>query len=248
MKETLQDIILTILLTLLLALLLSSRSEAASLFEDTHGFTEENEGETYIKPSYSDIPEEVSLIPDDNTEEDHTEDYTLSVSGGDYEAVPPAAYDITALSDDLVELYTINQNVANQYLSSAVVAVFDKAVSGASYGADYVAWRDDANDSNSGYLLIGKGKATGTNVTFEEDAVLCHYYRTWTGSSNYQYNYSVTHTGDTYSINFANRLIYTNLIEGYPILGDRIDSRSHLTLYLIFGIIAVIVFIIMKRR
>ena len=247
MKETLQDIILTILLTLLLALLLSSRSEAASLFEDTHGFTEENEGEPYIKPSYSDIPEEICVIPEDNIE-DHTVDNALSVSGGDYDAVPPAAYDISALSDDLIELYTINQNVANQYLSSAVVAVFDKAVSGASYGADYVAWRDDTNDSNSGYLLIGKGKANGINITFEKDAVLCHYYRTWTGSSNYQYNYSVTHTGDTYSINFANRLIYTNLIEGYPILGDRIDSRSHLTLYLIFGIIAVIVFIIMKRR
>ena len=240
--KTLEDVILTILIALILALLYPSKSEA-SLFEDTHNFTTENEGDAYIKPSYSDIPDEISLIEDEDQNED-----VPSVSGGDYGEVIPPVSDLSALSDEIIELYTINQNVANQYLSSSVVAVFDKAVSGAAYHADYVAWRDDVNDSNSGYLIIGKGKVNGSNIVFESGAILCHYYRTWISSSNYQYNYSVVHTGDSYNISFYNRLIYTNLIEGYPVLGDRIDNRSNITFYVTAVIVIIIIVIVLKRR
>lgn len=241
--ETLKEIILMILLVILLSLLLSNRAEA-SLFEDNYDFTTENEGDSYIVPSYSDIPEDLNLIPEDEQKDENT----LSVSGGDYVDDSSALFDVSVLSDEIVELYTINQNVANQYLSSAIVTVFDKAISGASYGSDYVAWRDDVSDSNSGYLIIGKGKVNGSNITFESGAILCHYYRTWISSTNYQYNYSVVHTDDAYSINFSNRLIYTNLIEGYPVLGDRIDTKSDKTFFLIAVGIILIIFIVLKRR
>lgn len=160
------------------------------------------------------------------------------------------AEDIPAIiSLQLADLYSVNEAAANNYLSTTIVSVFDKVVNGAKLGTNYCAWRDQDNDSSSGYLIIGKGSVNGSTLYFESGAQLCHYYRTYTGSaSSYQYYYSVQTTTQQYNISVNNRLVYTDMLPGYPSLGSRSDTPANKSLIIIGAIVILVIFMLGRSK
>lgn len=142
-------------------------------------------------------------------------------------------------------------DVANAYLSSAIVDCFSRVVAGLPAGTHYVAYRNNSNDSYEGYLIFDKsGKYTGDSLSFSS-GTLVHYYR-YSYQSGYQtyydYRYSVEDVRDMVISLNNQSLIYTDLVDGYPTLSTSFDSDRNISFFVIWGCVALVVYIIFRKK
>lgn len=173
-----------------------------------------------------------------------------TVSTGD--AAPVTYADVEAIVDTaLATTYSVNVSVADAYLSAAIVEVFSRVVDGLPVGTHYAAYRN-SSDSNEGYLVYSQSATvSGSRLFFPAGSSLVHYYRRSYQSgyqTYYDYLYDVSALSADYTISYgAGQLIYTDLVEGYPVLADVPDSRFAAYAVVAFVVIGVL-FILFRRR
>lgn len=160
--------------------------------------------------------------------------------------------DVESIVTQAMEVSTkASVDVANAYLSSSIVDCFSRVVAGLPAGTHYVAYRNNSSDSYEGYLLFDKsGKYTGDSLSFSS-GTLVHYYR-YSYQSGYQtyydYRYSVESVGEMV-IDLNNQsLVYTDLVDGYPALSVSFDSDRNISFFVIWGCVALIVYIIFRKK
>lgn len=187
----------------------------------------------------NEVPEE---IVEEDLIESVEEDPIDTVSSGD--AAPEVVVNNSA-SEAL--LMTISEDVqylveasVDGYLSTSIVDVFDRVVDSHDYNY-YVAFR--GSDSSEGYLYLSN-YCSGNTLT---DCLVVHMYRASSGENySYDYYYQVSYD-DSESFNFGNNaMYYTNVVSGYPELGD--SGMKHLSVLVIIFMIAAFVFSCMIRR
>ena len=142
-------------------------------------------------------------------------------------------------------------DVANAYLSSAIVDCFSRVVAGLPAGTHYVAYRNNTNDSYEGFLVFDKsGKFTGDSISFSS-GILVHYYR-YSYQSGYQtyydYRYSVEDVRDMVVGLNNHSLVYTDLVDGYPTLSTSFDSDRNVSFFVVWGCVVLILFIIFRKK
>ena len=142
-------------------------------------------------------------------------------------------------------------NLANAYLNTSIVDCFSHVIAGLPAGTHYVAYRNDSSDSYEGYLLFDKsGKYTGDSLSFSS-GTLVHYYR-YSYQSGYQtyydYRYSVEDVRDMVISLNNQSLIYTDLVDGYPTLSTSFDSDRNISFFVIWGCVALVVYIIFRKK
>lgn len=188
-------------------------------------------------------------VPEEIVEEDPidiVEDESFNtVSSGDAGSASEVVVIDNSASEEL--LMTISEDVqylveasVDGYLSSSIVDVFDRVVDSHDYNY-YVAFR--GSDSSEGYLYLSNYCSSNSL----DDCTVVHMYRASSGENySYDYYYQVSYD-DSESFNFGNNaMYYTNVVPGYPELGD--SGMKHLTDVVIILMIAVFVFSCMIRR
>lgn len=142
-------------------------------------------------------------------------------------------------------------NLANAYLSTSIVDCFSRVIAGLPAGTHYVAYRNNTSDSNEGYLLFDKsGKYTGGSLSFPSGK-LVHYYR-YSYQSGYQtyyeYRYSIEDVRDMVVGLNNQSLVYTDLVDGYPTLSISFDSDRNFSFFVVWGCVALTVYIIFRKK
>lgn len=195
-------------------------------------------------PSYS-VDSDGNLI---SSEVSPAPDVSLAPDAVDYVTYTDVE---NILAQAMEESTRANVNLANAYLSTSIVDCFSHVIAGLPAGTHYVAYRNNSNDSYEGYLLFGKsGKYMGDSLSFSS-GTLVHYYR-YSYQSGYQtyydYRYSVEDVRDMVISLNNQSLIYTDLVDGYPTLSTSFDSDRHVSFFVIWGCVVLILYIIFRKK
>lgn len=162
------------------------------------------------------IPGDVSsdtsnLIP----EEDNslTIDDMFSVSSGD---IPPEIHIDYSEPIDYDYLYDLLAAIPqyNLYPNATAVNIFTQVLNGLDKNVHYVI--SAGSISGDTYLYYSKDvNVSGNTITLKSPVTQCrYYYYTQNSTTNYTYNVIVLNSDQTISL--SNRLVYTNVVEGYP--------------------------------
>lgn len=207
------------------------------------------------------------LIPQDTTPPDYAQEEFNTVSGGDYfpgfsesleapaESPVPELSELqeqvnflleenAALQDEIMLLNSGSASAVEAYLSSTLLEVMERVIQGNPF-CSYVAYRTDLSDSNQGTLVYGKrASVSGNQITIENAKVVTYYRYRYSSSYNWEYRYNVQEY-DSYSVSYtSNTLLYTNVLDGYPTLGN----TNQVFLYVAIGIIGIFSVVLILRR
>lgn len=148
--------------------------------------------------------------------------------------------------DSGVDLASLDPS-ASSYLSTAQLDLFDRILKSGDYRY-YIGYRTGSD--SYGAVLYACDKITVSGSTIVMDSPMrFQLYRTYSGN---QYYYYYTHTqlsADTVNLN-SSILYYTNMVAGYPTLGD--VGRNELMLsqpaIIAFGVFVLLLMLILLRR
>lgn len=156
--------------------------------------------------------------------------------------------DISDLSLGIQELasYLIPQY---GYFNSSTLDALDRAVAG-SDKRYYLSYRYDA-DTYNGYLYLSNDVKVSGNQIDLEDVTLINIYRyRYNSSYQYEYRYDISILSDV-SLSVDDSLFYTNILDGYPILGGRTSPKnlddSLILIYVIILLLFVIILALFKN-
>lgn len=204
----------------------------------------------YAENAITDIgnPETLTIK---NGESDTQEDNTTQedeVSSGDIAGTTVVYTDtseMVSLLSDTVELLSENSSTVTGTINTTILDMCDRIIDDYPSHYKYAAFRIDSDDSYRTILYIAK-KATldGDTITFSDDCIAVNFYRTTisTGYNGYIY-YNVTDSPNATVTIGSNSIVYTNVIEGYPALGNK-TPVSYDWLYIILMVIILIVVLV----
>lgn len=192
------------------------------------------------------LPDE-TLVADDTIEpiEELSPD---DVSGGDI--LPSLLIDnteITELLNEQIELLAENSSSVTGTMNSTVLDLMDRMVDDLPSYYKYAGFRTNADDAYQATLYISKDATYNNNViSFGDDCIAVRFFRLTQGSN---YNYYLTYEryespNSTVRIN-NNTIIYTNVVDGFPALGNHQKFEIE---YFWIGIFLVLATIIFTRR
>lgn len=169
-----------------------------------------------------------------------------TVSDGNAIVLQADTSQMVSLLSDTVQLLSENSATVTGTVNTTVLDMCDRIIDDYPAHYKYAAFRIDSDDSYRTTLYIAK-KATyaGGTVTFSEDCIAVNFYRTTTsgGYSGYiYYNVSDAPSASVYIGNDS--IVYTNVIDGYPALGNK-TPVSNDWLYIIL-IVMILVAVILK--
>lgn len=177
-----------------------------------------------------------------------TNEFDLDVSGGD--AVAPFVIDnteITELLNEQIELLAENSSSVTGTMNSTVLDLMDRMVDDLPSYYKYAGFRTDADDAYRATLYLSKSASYSNDViTFGDDCIAVRFYRLTQGNN---YNYYLTYEryespNSTVRVN-DNTIIYTNVVDGFPALGNHQKFEIE---YFWIGIFLVLATIIFTRR
>lgn len=192
----------------------------------------------------------VDTLPDPDTE--------LTVSDGDVakntvssgDIIPYVLLDdgeIAGLLNEQIELLAENSSSVTGTLNSTVLDLMDRMVDDLPSYYKYAGFRTNADDAYQATLYLSKDAKYNNNViTFGDDCIAIRFYRLSQGNN---YNYYLTYEryespNSTVTIN-DNTIIYTNVVDGFPALGNHQKFEIE---YFWIGIFVVLASIIFTRR
>lgn len=163
-----------------------------------------------------------------------------TVSGGDSVGDSGSVLDNVMLMSIAEDVQLLADASTEGYLSSSIVAVFDRVVDKMDYKY-YCAFR--AGDSSDGYLYL----SNNINGSTLNACNVVHMYRTYTDGVGYQYFYDVSYD-DTETFNLGNgAMYYTNIVSGYPALGSPVET--HISVWLpIFAVLTLVCGFMIRRK
>lgn len=169
-----------------------------------------------------------------------------SVSGGDYYYF---YQNDTSFPDDVIEaLLQMSQDIETMslsptftnYLSSSALETFDRVIDGLEFPY-YIAYSYNS-DSYHAVLYYGYDFTLNGNIlSLSNDVHQVTIYRDRpSSSSSYSYYYNVISVPtQTFSINNNNQY-YTNMLEGYPVLGSVVSQQVSQFPFIFLGISLII--------
>ncbi len=172
---------------------------------------------------------------------------TDTVSGSDFPPEAPSDNaEIVSLLEDSVALLAENSSSVTGAINNTILDLMDRMIDDYPSYYRYAGFRTSEDDTYQSTLYIAK-KATvnGNTITFSEDCISITFDRYYyTDRSSYIY-YTVKDAPNA-SVSLENRsIVYTNVLDGYPSLGDKSRINEE---YLWIGLFALIIIIIFTRR
>lgn len=180
-------------------------------------------------------------------------DIVGDVSGGDVSFGDNVAMlltdntEITELLNEQIELLAENSSSVTGTMNSTVLDLMDRMVDDLPSYYKYAGFRTDADDAYCATLYISKSASYNNDViTFGDDCIAVRFYRLTQGNN---YNYYLTYEryespNSTVRVN-DNTIIYTNVVDGFPALGNHQKFEIE---YFWIGIFLVLASIIFTRR
>lgn len=232
---------ITLICTAILTTFISVNGNVAAVDAESEAYKE------YLANAVTDVgnPEALTLTDEetDSQEEDTTQEDT--VSAGDTSGttlVYTDASEMVSLLSDTVELLSENSSTVTGTINTTILDMCDRIIDDYPSHYKYAAFRIDSDDSYRTILYIAKkAKLDGDTITFSDDCIAVNYYRTTisSGYSGYIY-YNVTDSPNATVTIGSNSIVYTNVIEGYPVLGNK-TPVSYDWLYIVLLVIILIV-------
>ena len=175
-------------------------------------------------------------------------DAVSDVSGGDMtQFVMIDNTEITELLNEQIELLAENSSSVTGTMNSTVLDLMDRMVDDLPSYYKYAGFRTNADDAYQATLYLSKDAKYNNNIiTFGDDCIAVRFYRITQGNN---YNYYLTYEryespNSTVRIN-DNTIFYTNVVDGYPALGNHQKFEIE---YFWIGIFLVLATIIFTRR
>lgn len=174
-------------------------------------------------------------------------DVEPDVSGGDSNPIMMFSDpQITELLNEQIELLAENSSSVTGTMNSTVLDLMDRMIDDLPSYYKYAGFRTNADDAYQATLYLSKSASFNNNViTFGDDCIAVKFYRV----SQNNYNYYLTYErydspNSTVRIN-DNTIIYTNVVDGFPALGNHQKFEIE---YFWIGIFVVLATIIFTRR
>ena len=175
-----------------------------------------------------------------------TEDMESSVSSGDAAVytIQTDNTEVVALLEESVALLAENSSSVTGSLNSSVLDLMDRMVDSYPSYYKYAGFRTSSDDAyNATLYLAKKASVNGSTITFSDDCVAVDFNRYYNGYNSSYIYYTVTPSPNA-SVNVSgNSIVYTNVLEGYPSLGDKAKLPEEYVWITVFVILAVILFV-----
>lgn len=240
-----------LLFSAILTAFISSNGNVVAVDLDSTAYQE------YIAEADTDIGDntinESTLSKTAESSEDETgniDNDTLSVSDGDSsDGDSSVTYldttEMVSLLSDTVELLSENSSTVTGTVNTTVLDMCDRIIDDYPSHYKYAAFRIDSDDSYRTTLYIAK-KATYDNgtITFSDDCIAVNFYRTTTSSGYTGYIYYNVSDAPSASVYIGDdSIVYTNVIDGYPTLGNKTPTNNDWLYIMLLVIILVIVIV-----
>lgn len=173
--------------------------------------------------STDDLPseEEYNDMVGAEVEKELSPDEETVVSGGDAGNTSVAGSEelVSLLSETIELLSSDSANVLGTF-NSSVLDFMDRIVDGKP-DYKYVAFRTSSSDTYATTMYLAKKASySGNTITFSDDCVAVRFYRdSSSGYNNYLY-YTINQVGKSTVTIGSNTIVYTNVIDNYPLLGS----------------------------
>ena len=205
--------------------------------------------QTYIEESDTDLGDntytESTLSKTAEPIQPETGTVTNDVSAGDSPVTYIDTTQMVSLLSDTVELLSENSSTVTGTVNSTVLDMCDRIIDDYPSHYRYAAFRIDSDDSYRTTLYISKN-ATYENGTiyFSEDCIAVNFYRTTTNTGYSGYIYYNVSDAPNASVYIGNdSIVYTNVIDGYPTLGNKTPVNNDWIYIMLLVIILVIVIV-----
>lgn len=152
--------------------------------------------------------------------------------------------EVVALLEESVMLLSENSSTVTGSLNSSVLDLMDRMTDSYPSYYKYAGFRTSLDDAYSATLYIAK-KATvnGSTITFSEDCVSIDFSRYYNNYNTSYIYYTVTPSPNA-SVNVnGNSIVYTNVLDGYPSLGNKSKVSEEYIWIAVFAILAVVIFV-----
>lgn len=171
-----------------------------------------------------------------------------TVSGGDANLfyVEQNNDEVIALLNEQIELLAENSTTVTGTLNTSVLDLMDRMIDDLPSYYKYAGFRTSVDDAYQATLYLSK-TATFANdvITFGDDCIAVRFYRNQYNNYNYYLTYDRYESpNSTVRIN-DNTIIYTNVVEGFPSLGNH--QRFEIE-YFWIGIFVILATVIFTRR
>lgn len=178
-----------------------------------------------------------------------TEDFTIrSVSSGDTSSSETVSdySDMILLLSEQVELLAENSSTVTGTLNTSVLELMDRIVDSYPSFYKYAGFRTSSDDTYTSTLYVAKkAVVNGNTITFSSDCVAVSFYRTTSSSYSSYIYYTVTDSPGASVTVDSQSIVYTNVLDGYPSLGNKSALPDD---FIWIGVFVVVVLVIFLRR
>lgn len=226
-----------LLFTAILTTFISSNGNVVAVDADSAAY------ESYVAEADTDIGDNTVTEPTLSKTDETTEVSDGDVPSTDTPVVYADTTEMVSLLSDTVELLSENSSTVTGTVNTTVLDICDRIIDDYPSHYRYAAFRIDSEDSYRTILYIAK-KADYENgvITFSDDCIAVNFYRTTTtsGYSGYIY-YNVSDAPDATVTVGTDAIVYTNVIDGYPTLGNKTPASLDWLYTILLVIILVVV-------
>lgn len=205
-------------------------------------YTTNSNGDIVPVDTVEQLPNEFQHLPQTPPPYD---ELSGSVSGGDVVVVQSVSDDYLSVQQFQEGISTVNDAIERsnvRFPSDSYVNLCQRILSNCPPATPY--WLVGSENGQSVTLYygeVGSGSSSRSVLYISAPVTICEISTDYYNGS-YHYDYNVSHSNSTQSINLGSTLVYTNLKEGYPDIAPMEKSiMDNLSPYLIFAILAVLV-------
>lgn len=162
--------------------------------------------------------------------------------------VQPDNAEVVSLLEESVSLLAENSSSVTGSLNSSVLDLMDRMVDSYPSYYKYAGFRTNADDAYTATLYLAKkASVSGSTITFSEDCVAVDFRRYYNNYNNSYIYYTVIPSPNA-SVNVnGNSIVYTNVLKGYPSLGDKAKFPQEYVWIAVFVVLAVVIFVRRNR-
>lgn len=155
---------------------------------------------------------------------------------------------IVSLIEKQIELLSETSSSATGAMNSQILELMDRIVNGLPSDYKYAGFRISNTDAYRCTLYVStKAEKSGNRINFGGDCVAINFYRYTSSNTNYLY-YNTNPAPDASVSIGGNTIVYTNVVEYSPSLGESPDRSVTLGQALVVAFFAVVLNYILQRR